>query len=428
MRALLRISAALAAFIVLVLSSTAPSLQAQGILDRMKARAKQKAAEKAANATNQVVDSAFSKTGNAIKCAVSDAVCIQKAKDAGQTPVLTDASGNPLPGQTTVQQEAGGALADGKPFAGVAVNFDFVPGERPLFVEDFAKDNVGDFPRRLELVDGNMEVAEWRGNRYLRVTSWPGKIVVPLPEVLPERFTVEFDATPGYNSNSMIFRFADGTEDDVRFRYYGGKGEGGVFGGKHQAGGTTTSPITPDGLYRGRIMADGRYVKVYMADTRIANIPNAEIGRSKRITIEIPGTAENPVYIGNIRVMAGGKKLADALATSGRVAVQGIYFDTGSDRIRPESAPTLREIAAMLEGTPDLKLTIEGHTDNVGAAAANQALSEKRAAAVKAALVGSFGVDGARLATKGLGATKPVASNDTPEGRQQNRRVELVKM
>ena len=80
----------------------------------------------------------------------------------------------------------------------------------------------------------------------------------------------------------------------------------------------------------------------------------------------------------------------------------------------------------MLKEHADLKLVIEGHTDNVGDAAANQALSEKRAAAVKAYLVGK-GVDASRLESKGLGATKPKVSNDTPEGRQTNRRVELVK-
>ena len=80
----------------------------------------------------------------------------------------------------------------------------------------------------------------------------------------------------------------------------------------------------------------------------------------------------------------------------------------------------------MLKEHPDLKLVIEGHTDNVGAA--NQALSEKRAAAVRQYLIDNYQVDGARLEANGLGQTKPVGSNDTAEGKQSNRRVELVKM
>lgn len=81
----------------------------------------------------------------------------------------------------------------------------------------------------------------------------------------------------------------------------------------------------------------------------------------------------------------------------------------------------------MLKDHPELKLTIEGHTDNVGSAESNQALSEKRAAAVRQYLTDAYQVDGARLQAKGLGQTKPAVSNDTPEGRQSNRRVELVK-
>jgi outer membrane protein OmpA-like peptidoglycan-associated protein len=105
----------------------------------------------------------------------------------------------------------------------------------------------------------------------------------------------------------------------------------------------------------------------------------------------------------------------------------GILFDTGSDRLKAESAPAIQSIAKALGTNPALSLLIEGHTDAVGNAAANLDLSKKRAEAVKAVLVSQFAVDQARLATNGLGATKPIDSNDTPLGRAQNRRVEFVK-
>jgi len=418
-----RIFAAIAVVAALTVAYPADA-QFGGLKKRAEEAAKRAAADRAAKRAAEATEKVLDKAENTVKCAASDKACQEKAAAEGKTVVTEQAAGG-----ATTTVAAGGVSSTAKPGEGAWVNYDFVPGERAIFVEDFSKDNVGDFPRRLELVDGNMEVAELAsGGRMLRVTSWPGKFTINLPERLPERFTIEFDATPGYNGNYTVFTFADKAGDDVRFRIYSGKGQGGVFGSKHQTLGATTKPIEPGDLYRGRIMADGKYVKVYMNDTRIANIPNAELGRSNKITVEVPGTADAPTFIGNFSIMAGGKKLYDAIAAKGRVATQGIYFDVGSDRIRPESTPTLKEIAAMLKEHPELKLTIEGHTDNVGAAAANQSLSDKRAAAVKAALVSQFGADGARLGTKGLGATKPVASNDTPEGRQQNRRVELVKM
>lgn len=145
------------------------------------------------------------------------------------------------------------------------------------------------------------------------------------------------------------------------------------------------------------------------------NAPNANLGRDNKIFVNMNGwTAEQPRMIANVRIAAGGNKLYDALAEKGRVATQGVLFDTGSDRIRPESTPTLEEMGAMLEEHPELKLLIEGHTDDGGAAASNQALSEKRAEAVRQYLVDAYGIDKARLQAKGFGASKPATGNDTP--------------
>jgi outer membrane protein OmpA-like peptidoglycan-associated protein len=111
----------------------------------------------------------------------------------------------------------------------------------------------------------------------------------------------------------------------------------------------------------------------------------------------------------------------------GRYVTHGILFDTGSDRLKPESAPVIQAIARGLGTNPNLRLLIEGHTDSVGNAASNLDLSKRRAEAVRAGLVSQFSVDASRLTTAGLGASKPIDSNDTPQGRAQNRRVELVK-
>lgn len=118
---------------------------------------------------------------------------------------------------------------------------------------------------------------------------------------------------------------------------------------------------------------------------------------------------------------------SQVIASSGRYVTHGILFDTDSDHLKPESAPVIQSIARGLETNPNLKLLIEGHTDSVGNAAQNLELSKRRAEAVKTVLVSQFQVDSERLTTTGLGSTKPIDSNDTPQGRAQNRRVEFVK-
>lgn len=118
--------------------------------------------------------------------------------------------------------------------------------------------------------------------------------------------------------------------------------------------------------------------------------------------------------------------LDSEIRKSGHVAVYGIHFDTGKADILPDSASTLQEIVKLMQQDADLKLRIEGHTDNRGSPAPNQALSERRAQAVVAWLTG-HGVAASRLAAKGFGQNKPIADNSTPDGQAKNRRVELVK-
>ena len=101
-----------------------------------------------------------------------------------------------------------------------------------------------------------------------------------------------------------------------------------------------------------------------------------------------------------------------------------ILFDFGSAALRPESQTTLHDLAANFQRYPDEAVDVEGHTDNVGTAAYNQTLSENRANSVRSYLV-SQGVPASRVTAVGFGETRPKASNDTPEGRQVNRRVEI---
>jgi OOP family OmpA-OmpF porin len=402
------LSALLAALTLAAAPRTAEAQFGRRLKDAVKRTAEDKAIQKTTETENKAIDSALSGGSGS---AASGTAAPAPAAPAESTAAPTKA-------------EAGVPAEQLKPGEGAWANYDFKPGDRILYASDFSGDEVGDFPKRMEFKSGALETVEWQGSRWLRATS-DSKFYVVLPDTLPERFTMEFDYSIPSNGEVWIYF----TPDESRLLSFGGLGTAAVHNSQAGVDGRGgLAKQTADVVRRARVMGDGKYLKVYLDDTRVLNVPNADMGRSNRILFYTDATAEKPTLFGTFRVAEGGKKLYDALAEKGRVATQGIYFDTGSDRIRPESTPTLKEIGTMLKDHPDLKLAIEGHTDNVGAAPANQALSEKRAAAVRQVLVESYQVDGTRLVARGLGATTPAASNDTPEGRQQNRRVELVKM
>lgn len=128
----------------------------------------------------------------------------------------------------------------------------------------------------------------------------------------------------------------------------------------------------------------------------------------------------------NQEVVASAAVLADSIKDSGKAAIYGIYFDTGKAIIKPESEPSLKEIAKLLQTNSKLKVYIVGHTDNVGGFDANMKLSRDRAEAVVKALAGKYGISAARMQAGGVGPLSPMASNLTEAGRAKNRRVELV--
>ncbi len=119
--------------------------------------------------------------------------------------------------------------------------------------------------------------------------------------------------------------------------------------------------------------------------------------------------------------------MSQSLKDSGKVALYGIYFDTDKDSLRPESQPTMAEIAKLLAGAPALRLYVVGHTDSQGNPDYNLDLSRRRAAAVVRELTSKYSVAADRLDSFGCGLYAPVASNDSEEGRAKNRRVELIK-
>lgn len=336
-------------------------------------------------------------------------------------------------------QGAGGSAAgggQGGPSSGAVPevfgnDFDFVPGENLLVFDDFSDTEQGDYPARWTIKGGGggtAEVVESQGRRWFKQrfsTAGPysqkahvAYLRYAIKGDLPQKFTVEFDALAGPNS------------------YYSlrtGDAEVLVLGG----GITKTANIRLDFpewwqkvvVQHVSVAVNGTSLKVYVGGKRVVNDPDAVTRPIPRLGLTISGGQDSPndgIMLTNFRLAEGGKDITQALNAEGRFVTHGITFDSGSDRIRPESGPTLRKLLRILQDDGGLGFEIIGHTDSQGGDKVNGPLSERRAAAVKAWLVAQ-GIEEGRLTVKGLGASKPLKPNDSLEGRAENRRVEFVK-
>jgi outer membrane protein OmpA-like peptidoglycan-associated protein len=146
--------------------------------------------------------------------------------------------------------------------------------------------------------------------------------------------------------------------------------------------------------------------------------------RDRHVATAVLIVEPRPMDSGQVTVNAAA--LAQGLQAQGRIALYGVFFDTGKAEIKPESKPQLDEMGRLLQAQPALKVHVVGHTDNQGTLEGNLALSRQRAQAVVDALVKSYKVDPKRLSAAGVASYAPLASNVDDAGRARNRRVELV--
>src|SRR5689334_1996142 len=242
-------------------------------------------------------------------------------------------------------------------------NYDFVPGARTIFFTDFTDDQVGNFPKRLTFKTGQMEVVELDGGQRALKASSPSELVIPLPEVLPQKFTVELDVinrdSRGVAANT--FELTGGSAlNDAKYTQVGWGHNGlSVSGGGVQ----DMSVMAKDAdvtRYVGhpasfRILGDGQALKLYADEKRIANIPNGGFQRGRTLVLYLQGRDDEKeaVYVTRIRVAESNKDIYDELSEKGRWTTQGILFESGKSEMKPESTPTLKSIAAALKAHPD---------------------------------------------------------------------------
>jgi outer membrane protein OmpA-like peptidoglycan-associated protein len=313
-----------------------------------------------------------------------------------------------------------------------AVKADFIPGDKTIFYDDFT-DMVGDEPPpHWKVRGGTAELRTGQGIRQMTITA-SRMTLSPNLTGLPKNFTMEAIVAYKGHGGTVTWRLhnkggveamqvrtaVNYTNFDLHIR------SGGETLSSQQIAMDWTKPVQ-QALW----VQNGR-VRFYLNGQRIMDVNQINLPELGQIQVFVEGPGDNDPtgYVGFqfVRFAESMPDFSQVIASAGRYVTHGILFDTDSDRLKPESAAVIRSVARGLETNPNLKLQIEGHTDSVGSADHNLDLSKRRAEAVKAVLVSQFKVDAARLTTTGLGSTKPIDSNDTPQGRAQNRRVEFVR-
>lgn len=339
--------------------------------------------------------------------------------------------------------------------------YDFVPGDTVLYAEDFAAEAIGELPAGWN-TNGKGEVVTLNniGGNWLKLGE-RSVFLSANKKAFTKNFTIECDLIFQLENTghwwprmNIGFLSAGGlTPDDNallgqynKFQscrlFYTPKEDGGFWnlfselkGGSYISGSAVQTPALKN--YFNKVVhmsmqVQGKRLRVWINGEKLYDMPSAVSDQfpSNQFFIDMSPISDPryAYYISNIKIATGPPDTRHKLIEEGKFSTTGILFDVNSATIRPESYGVLKEIAEALKKFPDFRVKITGHTDSDGSDAFNLTLSQKRAAAVKEALVKEFGIDESRMVTDGKGESAPVASNSTREGKMQNRRVEFIKL
>ena len=323
-------------------------------------------------------------------------------------------------------------------------NYDFVPGDKIVFFDDFADDQNGEFPAHWNLGNGQAVINTVNNVKALLITDGNFAHISPLiksPSYLTDNFTIEFDSysTGGYPPHFFFYNTNDeatSSSNDLGQIFLGAGNGWTATEYKNHSETVDLLGKFPADLLEEKYLKKWHHIaiaykknqlKVYIDQFRILVVPNLGFA-PHAFDIEGIGDASNPIILANFRIAnGGGMNMLGKKFTDAKIITHGINFDIDKSTIKPESMGTLNMIAGIMKDDPDLKFEIDGHTDNSGVAAHNLILSQQRANAVKDQLQ-KLGVDAGRLSTKGFGDSKPISDNLTIEGKANNRRVEFVKL
>ncbi|TNF41526.1 MAG: OmpA family protein [Bacteroidetes bacterium] len=429
---------------VVVLLSLAANSQAQ-----IKVDLKKKLEQQVNRRLNQKADQAIDKTLDAVEDSITADMKKDGSNNAGSSAEKNSTGqGQGNAGQNTGSQAGGPQQESLQAYS----KYDFIPGEKVIFYDDFSQDAVGDFPAlwntngSAEVVTTNLFPGKWM-KFVMNECVWTDELLK-----LPDNYTIEFDVIPigglegdrmsGWHMRLMQAKNAKAWDAGsapgnggfhFQVEYFGRPSYNTWLMGEQCSAANLRGFIEGEEkkqkmnqIYHIAIWVQKTRVRLYQDQNKIIDLPRAFPAgcvKPDRLRFEY-GAA----MISNVRVAVGAPDTRNKLITEGKLVTYGIYFDVNKDIVKPESYGTLKEIATVLQENPDVRVKIVGHTDSDGADASNLDLSKRRGASVKNELVKTFGIDASRLESDGMGEGQPVAPNDTPANKALNRRVELIKL
>ena len=442
--------------LALVAIGGATEINAQSFLDQLgkkvKEKAKDRIEQRVEQKTDELIDKAFNKAEDAVtgkgrknkgvkeETAVTQPVAEQPAVIPEEV-----VAGNDAPAQSGQQK--------GQSLEMTYAKSDFVAGDEIMFDDDVTSEQLGEFPRQWDLIKGTVEVARLNGDKVILCVSQDDPVIAPLfdemKSYLPEKFTLEFDFWVGAfekqgdnnPSNRYIISFYKSNTNqrtqviDMDDWYYNASDHRSILSWEFESlseewrhGQDESFRTIPNSWNHFALSFNQRAMKVYINGVRYANIPNTIAPGYFQIEFHRSGGYfTNNTSIKNIRIAKGAVPLYDRMMSDGKFITYGITFDVGKSTIKPESMGEINRIVQLMNENPDLKFSVEGHTDSTGNATSNQTLSEQRSQAIVAKLV-ELGIAKDRLTAVGKGQNSPIADNNTDEGRAKNRRVEFVKI
>ena len=326
--------------------------------------------------------------------------------------------------------------------------YDFVPGDKILFFEDFSQDQVGDFPA-LWTSNGSGEVktVNIAPGKWLHMNGEDAVYCFSKKVSFPDNFIIEFDIIPDseYQDGIVLTLYEEDPEDpkEINDDHYPGKSGLQItlkYDGWETKGYTNNpegewingqgdkNPVVREQLNHVIIWIQKRRARIYHQGSKTLDVPTNIYAHTKFNRLLFSGYDRKSFpMVTNLKITTASPDTRSKLITEGKLVTYGITFDVNKASIKPESYGTLKSIADVLKENPGVSVKIVGHSDSDGDDAMNLDLSKRRAESVKNELSGKFGIEASRMETEGAGESRPVAPNDTPANKAMNRRVEFIK-